>query len=220
MVANPVRRGADGAHAADADNPSLVAAPDSGPEDPDEPEPDYRDLLDEAWLERTVDVEDMDEGTPEVDDAALTLDLADDDDEEEDAGQVVEFDVGSLLTLLPAGSGEGEDGALDVDMFGDDLPAPLEGSGDGDEEVGHDERFPVFDESLVAVPGRGEPVLLDDEVMPEELVTLPELRPQKDEGDDAAEEALLDELLESHDDAARDDEAASEDVPPKDELPM
>lgn len=60
--------------------------------------PQYGDLLDVDWLERGADSLEMEE---EVVDVGLTLDL-DERDDLEDAGLAIEFDVGSLLTLLPS----------------------------------------------------------------------------------------------------------------------
>jgi len=114
--------------------------------------PDYADLLDGAWLERAADLDELDEQSPV--DVGVTLDLNGPDDDEELA-QILDLDVGSLLTSLPS------DTELDLDAFGAQegsftigvlhdvlLPEELLQRERFDEEVGDDERFPVFEESL------------------------------------------------------------------------
>lgn len=134
--------------------------------------PEYGDLLDGDWLERGADNLEMEE---EVVDVGLTLDLAERDDLE-DGGLAIEFDVGSLLTLLPSevlpsravlpdapsellpsetSSRETSSReTLPSDGFGaatlDELLLPEEGIDlgldRGDDDVGDDERFPAFDD--------------------------------------------------------------------------
>lgn len=110
-------------------------------------EPEYGDLLDAQWLQRG---DTLDPGDDLVD-IGLTIDMTD--SEELDDGQAMELDVGSLLTSLPAvepveggepGEREGGDAALGALQ---ELLLPEDGSGrhDDDEEIGNDERFPVFD---------------------------------------------------------------------------
>jgi hypothetical protein len=122
-------------------------------------EPGFDDLIDRRWLERVAD-EDSDDERSVVDDIGLTIDL-DSAPDEEDGAQVVDLDVGSLLTSLPS---EGTE--LDLE------PGPLQERGDSpigigalrdvllpedddehdDREVGDDERFPVFDEHAERQP--------------------------------------------------------------------
>jgi len=141
---------------------------------------DHGDLLDADWLQRAE--EDI-AGEDDVVDVALTLDLDADDDADELA-QILDLDVGPLLTsLLPSallGEGvasEGVDtnleltsrepndvafglGALREHLLPEGTVDPArageeqweEGSERGDDEVGDDERFPVFEEVSVVLP--------------------------------------------------------------------
>ncbi len=128
-------------------------------------EANHDDLLDRKWLDRAAD-EDVDEDVSSVDFIGLTIELngpsADD-----DAAQVVDLDVGSLLTSLPGEETEldlvggaesaqaGGEAALGVlrDML---LPDADEEESD-DLEIGDDDRFPVFDDAadVTIRPGRG-----------------------------------------------------------------
>lgn len=109
-------------------------------------DPEYGDLLDAQWLQRS---DALDPGDDLVD-IGLTIDIADSVDLDE--AQAMELDVGTLLTSLPAvelaeggeaterEGGEAALGALQ------DLLLPEDGSGrEDDDEIGNDERFPAFD---------------------------------------------------------------------------
>jgi len=136
---------------------------------------DHGDLLDADWLQRQD--EDI-TGEDDVVDVALTLDLDADDDADELA-QILDLDVGPLLTsLLPSAlASEGVDatfeliprepndaafglGALREHLLPEGTVEPArigeaqldEGSERGDDEVGDDERFPVFEEASVSLP--------------------------------------------------------------------
>ena len=98
----------------------------------------YGDLLDTSWLERTTADEPEDErATPE--DIGLTIEL--DDPDMDDDAQVVDLDVGSLLTSLPSEGTEldldsgGMDGSLAIAALRDVLLP------------GDDDRFPAFDDA-------------------------------------------------------------------------
>ena len=137
---------------------------------------DHGDLLDADWLERAD--EDI-AGEDDVVEVALTLDLDADDDADELA-QILDLDVGPLLTSLLSSEGvlsEGVDmnlelaaresndvafglGALREHLLPEGTGDPArageaqweEGSERGDDEVGDDERFPVFEEVSVVLP--------------------------------------------------------------------
>jgi hypothetical protein len=122
-------------------------------------EPGFDDLIDRRWLERAAD-EDWDDERSPVDDIGLTIEL-DSAPDEDDGAQVVDLDVGSLLTSLPS---EGTELDLEPGLMQERGDAPL-GIGalrdvllpdDDDEhddrEVGDDERFPVFDEHAERQP--------------------------------------------------------------------
>jgi hypothetical protein len=128
--------------------------------------PAYDDLIDRGWLERSAENGPEDEGAgPE--EIGLTIDL-DGPTDDEDGAQVVDLDVGSLLTSLPSDATE-----LDLELLGHeradavgvgalrDLLLP-ESDDDGleDAEVGDDERFPVFDDAPGIAPRPG----ADDDV--------------------------------------------------------
>jgi len=136
------------------------------PLDMDDPETvthDYGhdDLLDRGWLERTVE-DDADDERARRDDFGLTIELGDVEDED-DPVQVLELDVGSLLTPLPAdgteldldlGAGLDRDGALGIGVLHDMLLPEEDDGGVDDHEIGDDERFPVFDDSSDIEPRR------------------------------------------------------------------
>jgi len=136
---------------------------------------DHGDLLDADWLRRAD--EDI-AGEDDVVDVALTLDLDADDDADELA-QILDLDVGPLLTsMLPSALlSEGVDtnleltarepnevafglGALREHLLPEGTVDPArageaqwqEGSERGDDEVGDDDRFPVFEEVSVVLP--------------------------------------------------------------------
>jgi len=134
--------------------------------------PDYGDLLDAKLLEREADVLEQDDDLVDV---GLTLDL-DDDDADDENTYAVDLDVGTLLTsLLPAGAdadsvepalndGSLASGALSEVLLPEErLPEERlragRASSDDDEAVGDDEQFPAFDASD-ALPER--PALDDD----------------------------------------------------------
>ena len=182
----------------DMNEPGLISQPEmarrassAGPsverddDDPPAGSDDHEDLLDTDWLQRAD--EDI-AGDEDVLDEALTLDLNADDDADELA-QVLDLDVGPLLTsLLPSaltgegvtGEGatsEGVDttyeltarepsdagfglGALREHLLPERPVDPArtgkqqeeESAERGDDEVGDDERFPVFDEVSRVLP--------------------------------------------------------------------
>ena len=92
------------------------AFPELDMEDAEAPvrEPGYDDLIDRSWLERGAD-EDWDDERSTVDDVGLTIEL-DSPASEDDGAQVVDLDVGSLLTSLPSDGTE-----LDIEQ-----PGPLQ----------------------------------------------------------------------------------------------
>lgn len=138
------------------DDPIIdeAALPELDTEDPEGGlrDPGFDDLLDRGWLERAADDEWDDEHAP-VEGIGLTIDL-DSAPDEDDGAQVVDLDVGSLLTSLPS---EGTELDLETGLLSERSDAPL-GLGalrdvllpeDDDEhddrEVGDDDRFPVFE---------------------------------------------------------------------------
>jgi hypothetical protein len=129
-------------------------------------EPGYDDLLDRGWLERTADDAFEDEGAG-VEDIGLTIDL-DGPSDDEDGAQVVDLDVGSLLTSLPSDGTELDleplghersDAAIGVGALREMLLPDSDDDGFDDREVGDDERFPVFDDA----PGLAPRPSLDDD---------------------------------------------------------
>lgn len=111
----------------------------------------YDDLLDRGWLERTAE-EDWDDERSVVDDIGLTIEL-DSPAGDDDGAQVVDLDVGSLLTSLPSDGTEldlepglaQERGELGIGVLRDVL-LPEDEDEQDDREVGDDARFPVFDD--------------------------------------------------------------------------
>jgi hypothetical protein len=118
---------------------------------------EYGDLLDAQWLERETDVLERDDDLVDI---GLTLDL--DDDEEDENAYFVDLDVGTLLTsLLPAGAdsdssepalndGSLASGALSELLLPEERRSDertVKQRADDDEAVGDDEQFPAFDES-------------------------------------------------------------------------
>jgi hypothetical protein len=141
-----------------------------------QPDSGYDDLLDESWLERVAGEEDDEEGTL-LDGVGFTIEL-DEPSDDDDGAQVVELDVGSLLTSLP---GEGTeldldlrndaarglgDGSLAIGAIRDMLLPDTEEDESDDTEIGDDERFPVFDDASDINPRPGR----DDAEDPDELV--------------------------------------------------
>src|SRR6476620_11377520 len=129
--------------------------------------PDYGDLLDAKLLEREDDVLEQEDDLVDV---GLTLDL-DDDDADDENTYAVDLDVGTLLTsLLPAGAdtdsvepalndGSLASGALSEVLLPEERLPAGRASREDDEAVGEDEQFPAFDASD-ALPER--PALDDD----------------------------------------------------------
>jgi hypothetical protein len=153
-------------------------------DDPPGGSDDHQDLLDTDWLQRAD--EDI-AGDEDAVDVALTLDLDADDDADELA-QILDLDVGPLLTslLLSAQVSEGVDttfepiarepndagfglGALREHLLPERTQDPArageareeETDERGDNEVGDDERFPVFEEGSMVLPT--EPSAEDDD---------------------------------------------------------
>jgi hypothetical protein len=130
-------------------------------------EPGYDDLLDRRWLERAAD-DGVDEEDDGLDGFGLTIDL-DGPDADEDGAQVLDLDVGSLLTALPSDGTELDlepfghersDVAMGVGVLRDMLLPDSDDEGRDDSEVGDDDRFPAFDDGSGMVP---RPILDDDE---------------------------------------------------------
>jgi hypothetical protein len=122
-------------------------------------EPGFDDLIDRRWLERGAD-EDWDDERSVVDDIGLTIEL-DSAPDEEDGAQVVDLDVGSLLTSLPSEGTELDLEPGPVQERGDsplgigalrDVLLPEDDDEQDDREVGDDARFPVFDEHTERQP--------------------------------------------------------------------
>jgi hypothetical protein len=118
----------------------------------------YEDLLDHRWLERGADAEEEDEDRS-IEEVGLTIDI-DDLADEEDGAQVVDLDVGSLLTSLPSEGTELDldpgplhgDGSLALGALRDMLLPDDQAVDSDDREVGDDERFPAFDDSSDIAP--------------------------------------------------------------------
>ena len=155
-------------HASSGEASHAVSQAVAAPEDEDDApmgEPEYGDLLDADWLERTADALELDEDLVDV---GLTLDLNQQDDADEHAD--ADLDVGALLTSLPtsgvardvsaaseADAVERElgDGALALGALRDVL-LPEERAArqrsDDDDDVGQDDRFPAFEMSIAELP--------------------------------------------------------------------
>jgi hypothetical protein len=144
---------------------------------------DYGDWLGGAWLERSAEDVELDDERAGFLDVGLTLDLNESDADEELA-QLLDLDVGELLTSLPIEVTELDldalalqDGAFGVSGLRV-LRTPDGNAWDGsDEELGDDERFPAFDDSLIAVPrparrdGLESELISDDDVVSDEDVS-------------------------------------------------
>lgn len=141
----------------------------------------YEDLLDSSWLDRGAGEEDDADGT-EIDAVGFTIEL-DEPSADDDAAQVVDLDVGSLLTSLPNEGVELDldprndpqrgvsDGSLAVGVLRDMLLPDTEELEHDDTEIGDDARFPVFDEAsdIAPRPGRDESNDPDDLLDNEDL---------------------------------------------------
>jgi hypothetical protein len=117
----------------------------------------YEDLLDHRWLEQRADGDEEDEDRGSIEELGLTIDL-DDLEADEEGAEVLDLDVGSLLTSLPSDGTE-----LDLDpgpTHGDfalaalrEMLLPEEQAVDSDDrEVGDDDRFPAFEDSSDIAP--------------------------------------------------------------------
>jgi hypothetical protein len=135
-------------------------------------EPGYEDLLDRALLERAAD-DDLEDDGAGLEDIGLTIDL-DGPAADEDGARIVDLDVGSLLTALPAEASELEldllghergDAAMGVGVLRGMLLPESDEDGLDDGVVGDDERFPAFDDAADIVPRPG----LDEDISPDEL---------------------------------------------------
>jgi hypothetical protein len=120
------------------------------------PNPEYSDLLDVDWIGRGTDAESLDDD--DVSDVHLDLMQSGDPGELEESLNL-EFDVGSLLTSVPLERGVDLDAAtLEIEVMHSETRDLLLPDGDsepavrGDEEIGDDERFPVFDEGAPERP--------------------------------------------------------------------
>lgn len=152
---------------AELDEADLPALDTDDPEAPLHEGMDYHDLLDGGWLERSAEGPDPEEGAAYID-VGLTIEL-NGPDTGEDLAQVVDLDVGSLLTLLPGEASESDielsrdlgqsDGSFALNALSDML-LPEDGPTrreHADEEVGDDERFPAFEDSLIVTRQRPAP---------------------------------------------------------------
>jgi hypothetical protein len=140
------------------------------PFDSDEPneaelfdrEPDYGDLIDSGWIDRAARIEELDDDRSNSLDVGLTLDLSGS-DEDEELGQMVDLDVGALLTPLPRDADGDRDAARDVGStepsfaigaLRELLLPDSSGAEDEQEQDIDDERFPAFDDAPVPAPSR------------------------------------------------------------------
>jgi hypothetical protein len=119
----------------------------------------YEDLLDHRWLEQRADLTDEDEERGSIEEVGLTIDL-DDLEADDEGAQVVDLDVGSLLTSLPSDGTELDldpgpahgDGALALAALREMLLPEGEAVDGDDREVGDDDRFPAFEDSSDIAP--------------------------------------------------------------------
>jgi hypothetical protein len=144
---------------------------------------DYSDWLGAAWLERSAEDVELEDERAGLLDVGLTLDLNESDTEEELA-QLLDLDVGELLTSLPLevteldlDSSAREDGAFGASGLRI-LHTPDGNDWDSsDEALGDDERFPAFDDSAIVVPrparrdGLESALILDDDVVSDDEVS-------------------------------------------------
>jgi hypothetical protein len=127
-----------------------------------EREPDYGDLIDSGWIDRAARIEELDDDRSNSLDVGLTLDLSGS-AEDEELGQMVDLDVGALLTPLPREADGERDAARDVGstdtsfaigalrelLLPDESDAEIE-----QEQELDDERFPAFDDVPVPASSR------------------------------------------------------------------
>jgi hypothetical protein len=137
----------------DLDDPELLGR-DAG----------YDDLLDRKWLERTADDEEDEDGVV-VEPVGFTIEL--NGPSVDDDAQVVDLDVGSLLTSLPGEGTELEldsrndslrgvgDGSLTAGVLRDMLLPDTDEDDMDDGEIGDDDRFPAFDDASDIGPRPG-----------------------------------------------------------------
>jgi hypothetical protein len=132
-------------------------------------EQNYDDLIDRGWLERSAEDAEVEDERDALSDIGLTIEL-DDPDAAEDGAEVVDLDVGSLLTALPSDVTELDleplgqergDAATGIGLLRDMLLPDSEEGGHDDLDVGDDERFPAFDDAADITP---RPLLEDDDV--------------------------------------------------------
>lgn len=128
--------------------------------EPEYGDPDYGDLLDSGWIDRAAHIEDLDDDRGNSLDVGLTLDL-NDSDQGEELGQMVDLDVGALLTPLPKEGESERDAARDSldPSFAigalRDLLLPDESDAETqDGESVDDERFPAFDDAPAPTSSR------------------------------------------------------------------
>jgi hypothetical protein len=153
---------------AELDEADLPALDMDDPEAPLHEGMDYRDLLDGGRLERGTDSPDAEEEGAAYMDVGLTIEL-DGPDTSEELAQVMDLDVGSLLTLLAGEAIESDtevsrelgqsDGSFALNALSDMLLPEVapERRDHADEEVGDDERFPAFEDSLIVTRQRPTP---------------------------------------------------------------
>jgi len=138
--------------------------------EPEFHDPDYEDLLDSGWIDRAAYIEELDDDRGNSLDVGVTLDL-NDSDQDEELGQMVDLDVGALLTPLPKETESERDatrdspdpsfaiGALRDLLLPDESDAEVQ-----DGERVDDERFPAFDAASVPTSSRtGDDEASDDE---------------------------------------------------------
>ena len=157
------------------DDPVIdeAALPALDTEDPEAPlrEPGFDDLIDRGWLEKAAE-EDWDEERSPPEDIGLTIEL-DSPGGDDDGAEVVDLDVGSLLTSLPSEGTEldlepglaQERGDFGAGALGGVL-LPEDDDEQDDREVGDDDRFPVFEEDKRPARPLGDD---ESEIGPDEL---------------------------------------------------
>ncbi len=119
-----------------------------------EREPEYGDLIDSGWIDRAARIEELDDDRTNSLDVGLTLDLGGS-DEDDELGQMVDLDVGALLTPLPRDTDGERDAARDLGSTEPSfaigalrellLPDPSDDEDEQEQEI-DDERFPAFDD--------------------------------------------------------------------------
>jgi hypothetical protein len=141
----------------------------------------YDDLIDRNWLERGVG-EEGDDDAVETDAVGFTIEL-NETSTDDDGAQVVDLDVGSLLTSLPSEGTELDldprnepqrgvaDGSLALGALRDMLLPDSDDEENDDTEVGDDDRFPAFDDAsdIAPRPGRDDTSDRDDLIDHEDL---------------------------------------------------